>query len=183
MPSPRPASAPAAPAGLAPAAKALLAAPAPALSLLEATHSAARLGAGVARGSGGGLGSLKGAVDVGREAYAELLDSFAAGSKRAQARALFADAGAQAAAAPRRGAALCARRRRLFPPRGGCFPRRAQPARGRGLCGALPRHRGGARERLCAEAQRGFDSSLADAAACVVGGGKGAMPRGAVFER
>jgi hypothetical protein len=99
MPSPRPASAPAAPAGLAPTAKALLAAPAPApaLSLLEATHSAARLGAGVARGSGGGLGSLKGAVDVGREAYAELLDSFAAGSKRAQAARAFADAGAQAA--------------------------------------------------------------------------------------
>ena len=99
MPSPRPASAPAAPAGLAPAAKALLAAPAPApaRSLLEATHSAARLGAGVARGSGDGLGSLKGAVDVGREAYAELLDSFAAGSKRAQAARAFADAGAQAA--------------------------------------------------------------------------------------
>jgi hypothetical protein len=160
MPSPRPASAPAAPAGLAPAAKALLAAPAPApaLSLLEATHSAVRLGAGVARGSGGGLGSLKGAVDVGREAYAELLDSFAAGSKRAPARALFADAGAQAAAAPRRGAALCARRRRLFPPRGGCFPRRAQPARGRGLCGALPRHRGGA--QLASAHPAGFRAPL-----------------------
>jgi hypothetical protein len=36
-------------------------------------------------------------VDVGREAYAELLDSFAAGSKRAQAARAFADAGAQAA--------------------------------------------------------------------------------------
>ncbi len=84
------------------AAKALLPpyAPAPALSLLEETHSSARLSSTIGRPVGGGVGGLKGAVDVSKAGFSEVIDSLGAGSKRAQAaRVLFADAAAQAAAA------------------------------------------------------------------------------------